>query len=425
MLKYLSLFVGLAVLSGPRAVGQVGTPFCAATANSTGTPAVLSGSLSFSLDFKLHLEVSGGVPDEFGYFLIGSEATPGVVISEGLNCLVGTGTAQMFRYNVAGTAANSLGRFDQSGLFQNLAGTSLTGTGFDVPDYIPSSIPIGFAPGSTWHFQMWYRDSASMSGASNFSNGLSVMTAPPATQFPGMSRIPPGTFTMGTDAIIEDHIFTSNLPLHDVTISQPFFMGQHEVTQAEYSAIMGANPSIFVGPNNPVENVPWGAVRAYCAALNAQETAAGRVPEGYKYRLPTEAEWEYACRAGSQSNTHYGQIMGCPEANFEGRYGFGIHCSPQGTVLTTEAVGGYQSNAFGLFDMHGNVYEWCLDTLGPYQAGPVSDPFVTGGTGKIVRGGSYGTHMMICASGNRGAVHQTYTSSHVGFRVALAPILNP
>ncbi len=134
----------------------------------------MTGSFGSGVGSDLHLEVSGGVPNEIGYFLVGNEVTSGVVITEGLNCLIGTSTAQMFRYAVAGTDAISVGRFDGAGLLQNVVGTSLVGSGFDVPDAIPDTVPIPIMSGDTWHFQVWYRDTAVMSSNSNFSNGLSV-----------------------------------------------------------------------------------------------------------------------------------------------------------------------------------------------------------------------------------------------------------
>ncbi len=134
----------------------------------------MTGSFGSGVGSGLHLEVASGVPNEIGYFLAGNEVTSGVVISQGLNCLVGSSTARMYRYNVGGTDALSVGRFDNAGVLQNVVGTSLVGSGFDVPDAIPDTVPIPIMSGDTWHFQVWYRDTAVMSSNSNFSNGLSV-----------------------------------------------------------------------------------------------------------------------------------------------------------------------------------------------------------------------------------------------------------
>jgi hypothetical protein len=157
--------------------GGVGIPFCSpATNNSTGAPAVLAGTMGSGVGSDLHLEITGGVPGELAYLLAGNEATAGFVVPGGNGplCLVGTPSAQLFRYNVDGGTSNSIGLFDASGVWQNYFGTSTTGYGFDVPTTIPSGVPILIMAGDTWHFQGWYRDTPAGSGQSNFSNGLSV-----------------------------------------------------------------------------------------------------------------------------------------------------------------------------------------------------------------------------------------------------------
>ncbi|MCP4103036.1 MAG: formylglycine-generating enzyme family protein, partial [Lentisphaerae bacterium] len=253
-------------------------------------PTTLTGAFGSGVGSDLHLEVTQGVPGELAYFLVGNEATSGVVTSNGLNCLVGTGTAQVFRYNVAGGLSNSVGRFDSAGVFQNLVGTSSTGSGFDVPDTIPSSPSTMITSGATWHFQVWHRDRAVQTSDSNFSNGLSV-TFDYSQPVAGMVSIPAGSFDMGSNAPNAAPYYNNanQQPVHNVTISEAFWMGEHEVTQAEYQALMGSNPSNFSGPNLPVELVSWNDAVAYCTALTAQEMAAGNLATGYEYRLPTEA----------------------------------------------------------------------------------------------------------------------------------------
>ncbi len=157
--------------------GGVGTPFCdPAVANSTGSPAVLSGAMGSGVGSDLHLEMTGGVPGELAYMLVGNMATPGITVpgGQGPFCLVGVSGAQFFRYNAGGTDMNSIGGFDASGTWINVSGTSTTGFGFDVPSTIPASPMITIMAGDTWHFQGWYRDTPAGSGFSNFSNGLSV-----------------------------------------------------------------------------------------------------------------------------------------------------------------------------------------------------------------------------------------------------------
>jgi hypothetical protein len=155
--------------------GSVGTPFCdPATNNSTGGPAVLTGSVNAGVGSGMHLEMTGGVPGQLAYCLVGNEATSGLAISNGQLCLVGTPTAQLFRYNVAGSPMNSIGGFDGTGTMINTVGTSTTGFGFDIPTLVPATVPIAIMAGDTWHFQGWYRDTPAGVGTSNFTNGLSL-----------------------------------------------------------------------------------------------------------------------------------------------------------------------------------------------------------------------------------------------------------
>ncbi|MEZ6020808.1 MAG: formylglycine-generating enzyme family protein [Planctomycetota bacterium] len=298
-------------------------------------------------------------------------------------CLGGPGSS-VYRYNVAGTDWFSIGQFDASGTFVNASGTSATGTGFDVPSTIPDGVPSPIVLGDTWHFQLWYRDSPAQAGSSNFSNGLSVTFHPPGTPIAGMVAIPAGTFQMGSNAPLGAPYFpsTGEQPVHTVHISQSFWMSATEVTQGQYQALMGVNPSYFSGgANRPVEQVSWHDARAYCAALTAQEQALGNVPNGFEYRLPTEAEWEYACRAGTTTEFHYGASLLCGEAKFYFSNHSGTDCGSAGTT----DVGSYAPNGFGLFDMHGNVSEWCLDSYSGYGAGTVTDPFVTGWLNRVFR----------------------------------------
>jgi formylglycine-generating enzyme required for sulfatase activity len=208
-------------------------------------------------------------------------------------------------------------------------------------------------------------------------------------------------------------------PVRQVTLTQPFWMGKYEVTQAEYQAVVGSNPSYFQFaslPNSaqrPVEQVTWHNAVAYCQAVTAAEQAAGRVPPGYQYRLPTEAEWEYCCRAGTTTEWNTGTSLSTSQANF----GAGF--------IPTATVGSYVPNAFGLHDMHGNVWEWCLDSYALYASGPCIDPFVTGGPDRINRGGSWNTPAVDCRSAVRSRNQPGNSTILLGFRIVLAPILSP
>ncbi len=225
--------------------------------------------------------------------------------------------------------------------------------------------------------------------------------------------IPAGTLTMG-DASGDD----DETP-HEVTLTKPFKMGVHEVTQDQYEQVMGVNPSEFKGANNPVEMVSWEEAVEFCRRLSElpAEKAAGNV-----YRLPTEAEWEYACRAGTTTKYSFGD----DESDF-GEYGW----YRENSGRTTHPVGSKLPNAWGLYDMHGNVWEWCQDRYGDYPSGSVTDPSgatssslrllartATSSSLRVVRGGSWLNTADDCRSANRSRDLSSYRFSRgLGFRV--------
>ncbi|MBI1380384.1 MAG: SUMF1/EgtB/PvdO family nonheme iron enzyme [Planctomycetaceae bacterium] len=250
-------------------------------------------------------------------------------------------------------------------------------------------------------------------------NGLQVTLSEPS--FPGLVLIQPGTFQMGSDAAFGAPYYGPVGPVHQVTISKSFWMGQYEVTQAEYQALMGNNPSHFLGADRPVDTATWFNAVAYCNALNAQATALGKVPPGYQYRLPTEAEWEYACRAGTTTEFHYGPSLLCNQARFL----FSHHSSPAANCQDPNGavpVGSYAPNAWGLYDMHGNVWEWCMDSFSSYTASSKTDPYVSGGPFPVIRGGSWLSDSGGCRSAVRGSFDPG-SADFLGFRVVLAPVL--
>ncbi|MCP5022993.1 MAG: formylglycine-generating enzyme family protein [bacterium] len=420
----LLLLPAMGLVLTAASLGQnAGISFCAPTNNSTGASTVLTGSFGSGTGSDLHLEVTDGVPGEFGYFLAGNEATSGVVVSNGLLCIVGSPTAQMFRYNIAGGGQNSSGVFDNSGVFQNSVGTSLVGSGFDVPDAIPASLPTPILAGDTWHFQFWHRDTPAGLGSSNFSNGLSISFWTGPVPVAGMVSIPAGSFDMGSNASSGAPYYNNSnqQPVHNVTIDVGFWIGETEVTQGQYQALMGTNPSYFSGMNRPVDTVSWNDARAYCTALTAQEMATGNLPAGYEYRLPTEAEWEYACRAGTTTEFNVGAALLCVDAHFN----YSAHSSNACGTAGTNSVGGYAANAFGLYDMHGNVYELCLDSHAAYSGTSQTDPFVTGGSQQIIRGGAWDYDSYECSSAYRHSAGPNDAYSDLGFRVVLASVLVP
>jgi formylglycine-generating enzyme required for sulfatase activity len=253
--------------------------------------------------------------------------------------------------------------------------------------------------------------------------GAPTGSIPGVTPIPGLAIIQPGTFRMGSKAASGPPYYgaTSHYPVHAVTISKPFWMGTTEVTQAQYQALMGTNPTTFGGPSNPVAQLTWFSAQAYCAALTAQQAGLGNVPAGYQYRLPTEAEWEYACRAGTATEFNLGSALFCNQARFEYSYHSNSSCGPNGTV----PVRSYLPNAWGLHDMHGNVFEWCLDSIAVYPGVAVTDPFVNLGPQKVIRGGSFDVVSSGCRFAYRGIFNASWVGSGVGFRLVLAPVLVP
>jgi formylglycine-generating enzyme required for sulfatase activity len=290
----------------------------------------------------------------------------------------------------------------------------------------PGGLGAPYVAGQMFYAQGWFRDPGAPK-QTNLSNGLAFTlgTIPPNP--PGMVVIPAGTFQMGSNAPNASPYFNNSnqQPVHQVTFSRCFWMGATEVTQAQYLALMGTNPSYYVGANRPVETVDWFDAQAYCAALTAQQSVLGNVPLGYQYRLPTEAEWEYACRAGTTTEFNVGPVLSCNESLFYYSYHTNTCCQPNCVPFGTAPVRSYAPNAWGLYDMHGNMFEWCLDSFAAYSPGSATDPFVTGGPDRVVRGGSWGHDSYVCRSAFRVDFNPGSTVSAVGFRVVLAPILVP
>jgi sulfatase modifying factor 1 len=232
----------------------------------------------------------------------------------------------------------------------------------------------------------------------------------------------PGTFLMGSPTNEPDRL--SDEVQHPVTISHGFWMCKSEVTQVEYWTVMGNNPSQFTGYEKfPVEQVTWPDATNYCGKLTQTERSAGRLPAGYAYRLPTEAEWEYSCRAGTTTATAFGNGLSSTQANFNGNHPYGG--AAQGPNLAkTAAVASYAPNAWGLYDLHGNVWEWCSDWYGPFPTGSAVDPKGSAtGTERVCRGGSWDYDGWGCRSAYRGSLGPELGFSNLGFRPVLAPEL--
>jgi formylglycine-generating enzyme required for sulfatase activity len=240
----------------------------------------------------------------------------------------------------------------------------------------------------------------------------------PSTVTPvlGMVWIQPGTFILGSPEA-DPGSFSDERPQTFVTLTKGFWMGVHEVTQAEYLAVTGSNPSTFTGDlNRPVETVSWTSAVAYCATLTASERAAGHIPADWGYRLPTEAEWEYTCRAGARTARYgYGDDLSFAALTNYGWY----HDNSAGTTHPVEQK---LANPWGLMDMHGNVEEWCSDWYGKYPGGTVTDPTgPTHGMCRVFRGGNWTEGPRGCRSARRDNDGlPVLADRRIGFRVVLS-----
>jgi formylglycine-generating enzyme required for sulfatase activity len=252
-------------------------------------------------------------------------------------------------------------------------------------------------------------------GASNEANATRVVNVGQASTHNAdlnasvqlqMLWVEPGTFTMGQDGVAT--------PEHDVTLTKGFYLGKYEVTQAQYEVVMTGNTdSLSATPstryngnaNRPVETVSWNDIQIFLNRLNAQQS--GNIPSGWSYVLPTEAEWEYACRAGTTTAYSWGNTIATSNANY----------SSSGLSQTSDA-GNYAANPWGFFDMHGNVWEWTADWYGSYSSGAQTDPTgAASGSNRVLRGGAWGNTGTYLRSANRHNNPPSLPHSYVGFRV--------
>jgi formylglycine-generating enzyme required for sulfatase activity/serine/threonine protein kinase len=229
--------------------------------------------------------------------------------------------------------------------------------------------------------------------------------------------IKPGTFEMGSPENEFGH--QSDETPHAVTLGRQYYLSVTEVTQQQYEAVMGANPSQFKAPKNPVESVAWDDAIAFCDKLNA--LVKTHLPTDMRVQLPTEAQWERACRAGSTTPFHTGATIDSAAANFNGREAYGSGKKGLDRRQTTP-TGSFEPNAFGLYDMHGNVWEWCADWYGAYVPAPAVDP--TGppaGTERVLRGGAWTNIAENCRSACRNHATPGTRLPYIGFRIAIVP----
>jgi formylglycine-generating enzyme required for sulfatase activity len=237
--------------------------------------------------------------------------------------------------------------------------------------------------------------------------------------------IQPGTFLMGSPT--NEALRASDETQHGVTLSRGFWMGKYLVTQADYLAVVGSNPSYFTSANGPVETVSWYDATNYCALRTAQERAARLIPTNYVYRLPTESEWEYAARAGTTTAYYSGCDLLSGQENFDGHFQYDcsagqIYNANGSAIGSTTPVGSFDANPWGFWDMIGNVWEWCQDWYAPYPSGNATDPQgPPTGTYRVVRGGNWQSQAQMCRSAQRnGGFAPESSQNGIGFRAVLA-----
>ena len=213
---------------------------------------------------------------------------------------------------------------------------------------------------------------------------------------------PAGTFVMGSpqDGAGGKH----NMKLHRVVLSRGFWLLETEVTQMMWASVMGNNPSNFTGMKQPVDSVSWYDCQEYIKQLNGLSI----VSKEHHFSLPTEAQWEYACRAGTTTPFHFGDTLERDKGNFGGNVG------------KTSDVGSYPANSWGLHDMHGNVCEWCLDRYGDYPNGAVIDPAgAVEGSYHVLRGVAWNCLPWLCRSADRYYLEPQGKNNGIGLRLAL------
>ena len=226
-----------------------------------------------------------------------------------------------------------------------------------------------------------------------------------------MVWIPPGNFRRGSSVLEKGR--ADDEGLREVVVSRGFWLSKFEVTQAQWAALIGTSPNGFEGEDFPVEHVSWNAATAFCQKLTKRERAKGTLPQGYVYSLPSEAQWEYACRAGTTTAFFHGNEEGGLD-----EYAWTMENAEE----KTHPVGKLRPNRWGLHDMHGNVLEWCRDLYGEYPKGKTINPTGPGfGKKRVARGGSIINPQIDCRSAKRFSGDPD-EEDIVGLRLALTPV---
>ncbi|MDR3227904.1 MAG: formylglycine-generating enzyme family protein [Puniceicoccales bacterium] len=281
----------------------------------------------------------------------------------------------------------------------------------------PSRVPASVAPTASAKPATPATPTASAKSARPATSRRPIVGSPQTLRLPNnvlleMLPVAAGSFTMGSPSGESERepLDKGSEAQRRVNITKPYWLGKYEVTQAQWRAVMNRTPSAFPGAQRPVESVKWNEAMDFCKKLTERERAAGRLPAGYRYTLPTEAQWEYACRAGAA-----GAYGGSGNLNEMGWYA-------ENSGSKTHVVGGKAPNAWGFYDMHGNVWEWCSDR---YDATPTggNDPLgPPTGAYRVNRGGGWADGAQYCRSANRAWGQSGGRNSFFGFRVALSSV---
>ncbi len=255
----------------------------------------------------------------------------------------------------------------------------------------------------------------SVQGLNQGTVGMVMQVKLPGERLIRFAYCPPGSFKMGSPKHEEERHFDEDQVA--VQITTGFWMGQYEVTQGQWEVVMGSNPSYFRGAELPVECVSWEDAQAFIRKLNQFLP----LPTGWQYALPTEAQWEYACRAGTETVFHFGDTLNGTEANCDPDLPYGTQI--RGPFLgKTSAVGSYPPNAWALYDMHGNVTEWCADWYGEQLIGGTDPSGPASGYYRTVRGGSWPWIGKYCRAAKRTSfARQEDEGIDHGFRVVVVP----
>ncbi len=240
---------------------------------------------------------------------------------------------------------------------------------------------------------------------------------------------PPGRFRMGSPP--DEPERRPDEAQVEVTLTRGFWMGQYEVTQGQWRLVVGKLPGELTaaggqGDDFPVYNVNYPEAEAFCRQLTELARRGGDLPDGWEFRLPSEAQWEYACRAGSTTATAFGDQLSNKQANFQGKPYNGAENGP--SLNRASQVGSYAANAWGLHDMHGNVYEWCRDWYHQKLPGGQDPDLLAekgtinrdGSFSRVRRGGAWCDDGEPCRSARRHRFEPERRSDHIGFRVVSA-----